>query len=99
MGELSNIDSDKIVSCAGRMETEVSNVQNGITAFREAITKLDSTWVSENKSIFMQSYERDSEAMTEMVDQMYEICESLKTMAKSFDESENNIAGKISSLR
>ncbi len=99
MGELSNVDSEKIMSSTSRMETEVGNVQSGILAFKEAIAKLDSTWTSENKTIFMQSFEKDSEAMVEMIEQMSEICESLKSMAKSYDTSESDITSRMSSLR
>ncbi len=99
MGEISNVDSDKIMSCANKMESEVANVQSGVTMFREAVTKLESTWVGESKIAFMQSFERDSEAMVEMVEQMREICDQLKQMANSYSSNESNIQGKLRSLR
>ncbi len=99
MGEISNVDSSKISACAGKMESEVANVQNGVTMFSEAITKLEGTWVGESKIAFMQSFAKDSDAMTEMVEQMREICEQLKQMASSYDASESNIKGRVQSLR
>ncbi len=99
MGELSNVDSEKIVATAARMGDEVEQVKNGVMAFRDAIAKLESSWQSENKAIFMQSFEADSEAMAEMVVQMGELCDTLRQAAQSFDESEGNVAGKVGNLK
>ncbi len=99
MGELSNVNSANITASAGKMEAEISNVQSGITMFRDAISKLNNTWTGESKNVFMQSFETDSEAMNEMVAQMSEVCESLKHMAQTYDESESNISSRLQSLR
>ncbi len=97
--DTSNIDSQKITAAVSRMQTEVSNIATGVQKFSDAIMALDKQWTSEAKTPFMESYQRDHEAMEEMVGQLEENCSLLQEMAQNFDSSESNILSRVRSLR
>ncbi len=99
MSDVSNINSQKITSAVGRMETEISNITDGVYKFSDAIEALEKQWTSDAKAAFMQAYQQDREAMNEMLLQLSENCNLLREMAQTFDSSESNILGRISSLK
>ncbi len=99
MAETSNVNSQKITAAVGRMQTEASNIAAGVQKFSEAVTNLDKQWTSEAKSAFMQAYQKDKDAMEEMITQLNENCDLLSNMAQAFDTAESDILSKVSSLR
>ncbi len=98
MGTMSNIDSDKIISTASTMEKEISVVKSCGQKFSDAILSLDKQWISESKSLIMDSYNTDLDAFNELTSQMLEFCELLKEMARTYEQSELDVADKIKAL-
>ncbi len=98
MANTSNIDSDKIISTAASMEKEISVVHSCAQKFSDAMLTLDKQWISESKTVLMQSFNSDLEAMNELAEQMSEFCDLLRNMANSYDSSEKDIADKIKAL-
>ncbi len=99
MADTSNVNSEKITAAVGRMQTEAANIQNAVQKFSDAVSGLDRQWTSDAKAAFMQAYQTDREAMDEMVEQLNENCDLLRSMADKFNSTEGDILGKVSSLR
>ncbi len=99
MAETSNINSQKITAAVARMQTESASIAAGVQKFSDAIMSLDKQWTSDAKAAFMQAYQKDYEAMSEMIEQLNENCDLLRNMADTFDATESNILSKVSSLR
>ena len=98
MPDISNIDSEKILAAAGQLDGIVDRMGAGVAKFTEAIAALDKGWVSEVKAGFMANYQKDTEAMREMLAQLREINEGLRAAATDFDKTEGDIAASFSSL-
>jgi len=99
MPEISNIDSEKILSAAGQLDGVVDRMNGCVGKFADAIENLDKGWVSEVKAGFMANYQKDWEAMQEMLAQLREISSGLRDAASDFDKTENDIAAGVGALR
>ena len=99
MPDVSNIDSEKILSAISQLDGVVGRLSGCVGKFNDAIGRLDKGWVSEVKAGFMANYQADSEAMQEMLEQLREISEGLKAAAGDFDKTENDVISGISALR
>jgi WXG100 family type VII secretion target len=99
MPDISNIDSEKIISAASQLDSVVDRVQGCVGKFADAIQNLDKGWVSEVKAGFMANYQLDFEAMQEMLFQLREINDSLRDAAGDFDKTEGEITTAVKVLR
>ncbi len=99
MADTTNVNSAKINASIGRMQTEATKIAAEAQKFSDAVMALDRQWTSEAKAAFMQAYQTDREAMNEMIEQLNENCELLRSMAETFDATESNILSKVTSLR
>ena len=99
MSDLSNIDSEKILSAVGQLDGVVDRMNGCVGKFADAIENLDKGWVSEVKAGFMATYQKDWEAMQEMLAQLREICTTLREAASDFDKSENERMSGVNALR
>jgi uncharacterized protein YukE len=99
MPDMSNIDSDKILSAVGQLEGIVDRMNSCVGKFADAIETLDKGWVSEVKAGFMSTYQNDWEAMQEMLGQLREINTMLRDAASDFDKTENETLSGVNTLR
>ena len=99
MPDISNIDSEKILSAASQLDAVVDRMQTCAGKFADAIEALDKVWVSEVKAGFMSNYQTDWEAMQEMLGQLHEINDSLRDAAGDFDKTESEITSGVNALR
>jgi uncharacterized protein YukE len=99
MTETSNIDSDKIMAIASQLDALVERMNGQVMKFADAIERLDKGWVSEIKAQFMSNYQKDLEAMQEMISQLFEVTSILRESATEFDRTENEIASSVASIR
>jgi uncharacterized protein YukE len=99
MADMSNIDSDKILSAVGQLEGIVDRMNGCVGKFADAIETLDKGWVSEVKAGFMATYQNDWEAMQEMLGQLREINTMLREAAQDFDKTENETLSGANALR
>lgn len=98
MADLSNVDSERVLSAASQMDAGVSAMQQCITKLNQAIEALNSGWISSAKSEFMSRYQTDHDALTEMVAQYYEISAQLRDAAQDFDKTESDLISRMSAL-
>ena len=99
MSNLSHIDADKIRSTAQKLADIDIDILNCMEKLAETMDTLDKGWVSEVKASFMQTWEVDAEALCEMMDQYNEVQEMLLEAAQDFDNTENEMAAKVSGMR
>jgi uncharacterized protein YukE len=99
MPDMSNIDSEKILSAVGQLDGIVDRMSGCVGKFDEAIGRLDKGWVSEVKAGFMATYQNDREAMQEMLGQLYEIGATLREAASDFDKTESETLSGANALR
>ena len=99
MPDMSNIDSDKILSAVGQLEGIVDRMNGCAGKFADAIETLDKGWISEVKTGFMVTYQNDWEAMQEMLGQLREINTILREAAQDFDKTENETLSGANALR
>ena len=99
MPDISNIDSEKILSAVGQLDGVVDRMSGCVSKFADAIENLDKGWVSEVKAGFMARYQKDWEAMQEMLSQLREINTMLREAASDFDETENERLSGVKALR
>jgi uncharacterized protein YukE len=99
MPDMSNIDSEKILSAVGQLEGIVDRMNGCVGKFADTIETLDKGWVSEVKGGFMDTYQNDWEAMQEMLGQLREINAMLREAAQDFDKTENETLNGVNALR
>ena len=99
MSDLSNIDSEKILSAVSQSEGIVDRINGCVMKFSDAINTLDNGWVSEVKADFMANYQLDHEAIQEMMFQLMEINDGLRDAAGDFDKTEGEITTAVKALR
>jgi len=99
MPDMSNIDSEKIISAASQLDTVVDRIQGCVSKFADAVGNLDKGWISDVKTGFMNNYQLDFEAMQEMIFQLREINDGLRDAAGDFDKTEGEIAVAVKALR
>jgi uncharacterized protein YukE len=98
MPDLSNIDSEKILSAVSQLDGIVDRMSGCAGKFADAIENLDKGWVSEVKGPFMQNYQTDWEAMQEMLAQLREVGATLREAAADFDKTENETLSAANAL-
>ena len=98
MPDISNIDSEKIISAAGQLDGIVDRMNGCAGKFADAIAALDKAWVSEVKAGFMATYQTDWEAVQEMLSQLREIGAGLREAASDFDKTEGDINAGVGAL-
>ena len=99
MPDISNIDSEKILSAVGQLDGVVDRMNGCVGKFADAIGNLDKGWISEVKGSFMNTYQNDREAMLEMLSQLREINTTLREAAGEFDKTENERLSGVNALR
>ena len=99
MPDISNIDTEKILSAVGQLDGIVDRMGGCVGKFGDAIANLDKGWVSEVKAGFMATYRHDWDAMQEMLSQLREINDMLRGAAGDFDKTESEMSGGASALR
>jgi len=99
MPDMSNIDSEKIISAASQLDLVVDRIQGCVSKFADAVGNLDKGWISDVKTGFMNSYQLDFEAMQEMIFQLREINDGLRDAAGDFDKTEGEISSAVRALR
>lgn len=98
MAALSNVDSEKIRSAVSRMDGIVESISGCIGKFADAIETLDKGWVSGVKADFMARYQKDWEAMQEMLAQYREIGAQLLDAAADLEKTESETLGSVRAL-
>ena len=98
MPDISNIDSEKILSAVGQLDSIVDRMNGNVSKFADAIETLDKGWVSEIKGEFMANYQTDWEALQEMLMQLREVSTILREAASDFDKKENEIISSVGAL-
>lgn len=98
MPDISNVDTEKILSAVGQLDSCVDRINGCVGKFADAIENLDKGWVSEVKGPFMVNYQRDWEAMQEMLAQLREVGTILREAAADFDKTENEMLSGVSAL-
>lgn len=98
MPDMSNVDSDKILSAVSRLNgiTDAISVCTG--KITDSVETLNKGWVSTVKTEFMTRYQKDWEAMQEMLAQYREISTQLQETAQEFDKTESELLSRISTL-
>jgi uncharacterized protein YukE len=99
MPDISNIDSEKILSSVGQLDGIVDRMNGCVGKFADAIEALDKGWVSEVKGPFMANYQKDWDAMQEMLSQLREIGTALREAAADFDKTENEMLSGVNALK
>ena len=99
MSDLSNIDTEKILSAVGQLDGVVDRMNGCVGKFSDSIENLDKGWVSDVKAGFMATYQKDWEAMQEMLAQLREINTTLREAASDFDKTENERLNGVNALR
>ena len=99
MPDISNIDSEKILSAAGQLDGITDRINGCVGKFADAIQTLDKGWVSDVKAGFMATYQTDWEAAQEMIAQLHEITAGLQEAASDFDKTEGDIIGSVNALK
>ena len=99
MPDISNIDSEKILSAVGQLDGITDRINGCVGKFAAAIETLDKGWVSEVKAGFMAAYQTDREAAQEMLAQLCEITAGLREAASDFDKTEGDIISSVSALK
>lgn len=99
MADMSNVDSEKILSTVNQLDGTVTSIQAQLRKIADAVAGLDKGWTSSVKAEFMSRYQKDEEAMNEMISQYSEISEQLKETAADFDKTENEIVSSVSALK
>ncbi|MDR1589322.1 MAG: WXG100 family type VII secretion target [Oscillospiraceae bacterium] len=99
MADLSNVDSEKILSVASQLDGIVNSMAAQMRKVVDAVANLDKGWTSPVKAEFMSRYRRDEEAMSEMLAQYSEISVQLRETASDFDKTENEIMSGVSALK
>jgi uncharacterized protein YukE len=98
MSDTSNIDSEKILSTCSQLDAVVERMDGYVMKFADAIERLDKGWVSEIKAGFMTNYQKDLEAMQEMISQLRELTTMLREAASDFDKTEEDVFSSVGSL-
>lgn len=99
MPDMSNVDSEKILSTVNQLDGIVNSIQVQMRKVVDAVAGLDKGWTSPVKAEFMSRYQRDEEAMSEMLSQYAEISGQLKETAADFDKTESEIMSSVSALK
>lgn len=99
MAALSNADSEKIRSAVSRMDGIVESISGCVGKFADAIETLDKGWVSDVKADFMARYQKDWEAMQEMLAQYREIGAQLLEAAADLEKTESEALSSVRALR
>jgi uncharacterized protein YukE len=99
MADLSHVDSEKILSTASQLDGIADAIMAQMQKIVDAVAQLDKGWVSPVKAEFLSRYQRDEDAMREMVEQYREIDTGLREMAAELDKTESEITSSVSSLR
>ena len=99
MTDISNVDSEKILSAVGQLDGVIDRMNGCVGKFMDAIVNLDKGWVSEVKAGFMATYQKDLEAMQEMLSQLREINTILREAVSDFDKTENERLSGVNALR
>ncbi len=99
MADMSNVDSEKILSTTNQLDGIANSIQVQMRKITDAVSGLDKGWTSSVKAEFMSRYQRDEEAMSEMISQYSEVSEQLKETAADFDKTENEISSSVSALK
>lgn len=98
MADMTNVDSEKILSTVNQLAGIESSILGQMQKIVEAINVLDSGWISSAKDEFLTRYHNDEDAMREMLDQFREISEQLKETAADLDKTESEILSNVSAL-
>jgi uncharacterized protein YukE len=98
MTDVTNIDSEKILSAVSQLDGIVDRMNGCEGKFADAIENLDKGWVSEVKGPFMANYQTDWEAMQEMLSQLRELGVTLREAAADFDKTESEMLGGVNAL-
>jgi uncharacterized protein YukE len=95
---MSNVDSEKIVSTVSQLDAATDAMMAQMRKIVEAVSALDKGWVSTVKAEFMTRYQRDEQAMQEMLEQYNEISRGLKDIAADLDKTESDIESSVRAL-
>lgn len=98
MAALSNVDSEKIRSTVSRLDGIAESISGCVGKFADAIEALDKGWVSDVKADFMARYQKDWQAMQEMLLQYREISAQLLDTATDLEKTESEILSSVRAL-
>ncbi len=98
MASLSNVDPEKIRSTVSKLDGIIQSVSGCVDKFADAVEALDKGWVSDVKADFMSRYQKDWEAMQEMLNQYREISAQLLETANDVEKTEGDIFASVRAL-
>ena len=98
MPDISNVDSEKILSAVSQLDGIVDRMNGCVGKFADAVETLDKGWVSDIKTGFMANWNKDWEALQEMIMQLREINSGLREAASDFDKTESDILGSFGAM-
>jgi len=89
------VDSEAFKSAAQKVDRSVSDLNVNIEKFANVIEGLNSSWSSDVKNKFFQSYEKDIAALHEMIAQYSEVAEGLRALAEYHEKNEEAVRARI----
>ncbi len=98
MPDITNIDPEKILSSVSQLDGIVDRMSGCVGKFADSIENLDRGWVSEVKEPFMANYQKNWEAMQEMLAQLREIGTTLREASADFEKTENETLDGVKTL-
>ncbi|MGN1180154.1 MAG: WXG100 family type VII secretion target [Suilimivivens sp.] len=97
-GNKIEVDPEILRSTAKKVETSSADLSKELKRFQTVIEGLESTWSSDVKERFLQNYQKDLAALTEMVNQYAEVSEGLLWIADELEQAEEEIGARIQAV-
>lgn len=98
MPDLSNVDTDRILAAVSQLDGAIEGIGAQVGKFTDAVQGLDKGWASTVKADFMARFERDWEAMQEMLAQYHEISSQLREAAQDMEKTESEMLSGVAAL-
>ena len=99
MANMTCVDGEKLRNTASLLADIDLDIISCVEKFLDVMSELDQGWQSEVKGEFWNVWEKDCEALCEMMGQYEEINNILHTAAEQFDSSERNVISEIRKLK
>ena len=99
MADITNVDTAKLRQTAQRIGNLAEDLSGNVAKINDAMNALKKGWQSEAATKFMESWQADQDALTEMVDQYREVQELMTELAQDFENSENEVSAMVARLK
>lgn len=98
MPDLSNVDTDRILAAVSQLDGAIEGIGAQVGKFTDAVQALDKGWTSGVKAEFITRFERDWQAMQEMLAQYHEISSQLREAAQDMEKTESEMLSGVAAL-